>query len=270
MVDAEIRGKLGADASRAHDRAEDLLTSTVFGLLRYLPFEVGVLRVLSSAMPVAMLNGALHVEHDDDAAARWLGLTSVSSCQLSFWPSFGPHGEPDLLVTLFDRAGRPTHLLVIEAKLYSPKSGEAGDDDAGLAQDVPDPDQLVKYWQGLRGSRLADADVPRTLLYLTSHPAAPSEELAATLARAPSMRLGWLSWRDVWRVAANVARGPDRPLAATDLARLLAHRGFSYFDGLHGDPQPFPSDDHFWHPGTWFGDQMLPDVFPTASFWRTG
>jgi hypothetical protein len=34
MIDAEIRGKLRADYSRAHDRAEDLLTSTAFGLLR--------------------------------------------------------------------------------------------------------------------------------------------------------------------------------------------------------------------------------------------
>ena len=39
MIFAELQGKLGQHHSRAHERAEDVLTSTVFGLLRYMPLS---------------------------------------------------------------------------------------------------------------------------------------------------------------------------------------------------------------------------------------
>ncbi|HUX02753.1 MAG TPA: hypothetical protein VMY35_17460, partial [Phycisphaerae bacterium] len=56
MIEADLRGKLGRDASLAHDRAEDLLTSTVFGVLRYIPERTGVFPALMRsrhAMPMA-------------------------------------------------------------------------------------------------------------------------------------------------------------------------------------------------------------------------
>ena len=52
MLFAERQRKLGRDGSRAHDRAEDLLTSTAFQLLRYLPLADGLLAVLGRARAV--------------------------------------------------------------------------------------------------------------------------------------------------------------------------------------------------------------------------
>ena len=89
-------------------------------------------------------------------------------------------------------------LVLIEAKLHSPKSGWAGEDEELTDEDAADPDQLVKYWRGLQ--RLPGfAATPRHLVYLTKHGAAPAAELAESLRRAPEMRLAWLSWRHVTR-----------------------------------------------------------------------
>ena len=60
------------------------------------------------------------------------------------------YGEPDLLLTLRDQAGCPVALVIIEAKLHSPKSGRAGEDDELTDEGAADPDQLVSYWRGLQ------------------------------------------------------------------------------------------------------------------------
>ena len=49
MTIAEIRGKISRSGSNLSDRMEDLLTSDVFGPLRYLPFAEGLMSVLGKA-----------------------------------------------------------------------------------------------------------------------------------------------------------------------------------------------------------------------------
>src|SRR4051812_26314321 len=61
MIFAELHGKLGEDYSRAHERAEDLLTSTVFGLLRYLTPADGLLAVLGHARWMCLEDGECRV-----------------------------------------------------------------------------------------------------------------------------------------------------------------------------------------------------------------
>ena len=46
MIEAVVRGNLGRNQVWAHERSEDLLTSTVFGLLRYLPPGQGIIEFL--------------------------------------------------------------------------------------------------------------------------------------------------------------------------------------------------------------------------------
>jgi hypothetical protein len=83
MVEAELRGKLGAAGTRAHDRAEDLLTSTVFGLLRYLPLKEGLLSLLGRARPVRLGEGGFEVK----AEPGWIGGDSVTQAELLFEPA---------------------------------------------------------------------------------------------------------------------------------------------------------------------------------------
>ncbi len=244
MIFAELRGKLGSDCSRAHERAEDLLTSTAFGLLRYLPPSDGLLAVLRKARPVCINDGTASVRPDPN----WLEVGSLAEIDVEFWPYWPGFGEPDLLLTLRDHAGSPAALVLIEAKLHSPKSSRASKGDELADEVLADPDQLVRYWQGLQELPGFPA-TPRRLVYLTKHGAAPVGELAESVRRAPQMRLAWLSWCDVWSVADSLA---GTSLPAADLAELLAYKGLKNFTGFRAEPWQPPSVSHFWRRGGWF------------------
>jgi hypothetical protein len=172
---------------------------------------------------------------------------------VEFWPSLGPYDQPDLLLHLRDETGTEVHTVLIEAKYLSPKSSFAGEYEV-VEDETPHGDQLVKYWQGLRAQ---SRGVPHSLLYLTAGSTPPLTELQETLRYLPSMRLGWLSWRDVWAVASDLS---GKHLPAADLARLLQHKGLTYFTGFSVAPRAFPAES-FWEalpaPSIWF-DRPLP------------
>src|SRR5437773_12478484 len=95
MIFAEIHGKLGSGYSRAHARGEDLLTSTAFGLLRYLPLQDGLLRVLEAVRP--LIGDAVSRRADPE----WIDLRWAKRCEMRFWPWLRPFGQPDLILELF-------------------------------------------------------------------------------------------------------------------------------------------------------------------------
>ncbi len=259
MIFAEVHGKLGRNCSRAHERLEDLLTSTVFGLLRYLPPEDGLLPLLRRARFVTIEGGAVSVVESRD----WLGDRPLLPRAPEFWPRWGRYGEPDLLLVLQDEHDVAARAILIEAKLYSPKSGSAGEDDSSVANpEVPDPDQLVRYWQGL-STRYAG--VERTIIYLTSHGVPPAAELVESLRREPSMRLAWLSWRDIWRIADQAAKNS---LAAQDLATLLRHKGLYSFSGFSdlNALMPVRASARYWLGRHWFAQLGLSMSLPSGVF----
>jgi hypothetical protein len=265
MIDAEIRGKLGANFSRAHERAEDLLTSTTFGLLRYVDWHRGVGAVLQRARVAHFEGGDLTLRSDPE----WLGVEAAIG-RVVLWPLAEPFGQPDVLVNLLDLRGRPVAEVVVEAKLFSGKSSVATayDDADDTWPASVDPDQLVRYWQWLVSRRKANGPDTKALVYLTAHAIPPVGDLRESLRRAPSMRLAWLSWRDVW----TVARRCRESLPAEDLARLLTHKGLSWFDGFRPalEPDAFPSQ-RFWRDTRWFAPavpEALEDRFSHPPFWR--
>jgi hypothetical protein len=73
------------------------------------------------------------------------------------------------------------------------RAGQPKKNDGESADDKPDPDQLVKYWQGMKVIHPEILHDHKTVIYLTSHAIPPVEELAETLNRKKEMRLGWLS-----------------------------------------------------------------------------
>ncbi len=258
MLFAETHGKLGRDGSNAHDRAEDLLTSTAFQLLRYLPLEAGLLAVLKRVRAVDK-DGRVTT-----ALPSWLKLEGVTDAKYDPWPYWGKHGTPDIVVELF--AGpRSLGRLVIEVKLDAGKSGAADEDDEDEPDaeeteiEVADPDQLRKYWQGLRARGPALG-----VVYLTAHAVPPADELAASVAREPGDWLGWLSWRDVWAAV----RTRDE-LPARDLTAILAAKGLKGFNGFHAEPITLPPSGRFWTPlpVRWFSRPSL--LVPRVSkFWE--
>jgi hypothetical protein len=230
MIFAELPSKLGGDYSRAHERAEDLLTSTVFGLLRYLPAADGFLPLLHRARVVTLTPQGSTAQPEPS----WLGSGPVREVKVDFWPYWPGFGQPDVLLIFLDPSGKAAAVVVVEAKLDSPKSGRAAEDDEELAsEDTPDPDQLVRYWQGVRERWGAEAGSQLGVVYLTKHSVPPLDELEASLRRAPGMRLAWLSWCDNWAVAEGLSA---LYLPGADLARLLAHKGMKYFNGFRHSP----------------------------------
>ncbi len=254
MLFAELRGKLGRDGSRAHDRAEDLLTSTAFQLLRYLPLDVGLLSVLHRVRAVGG-NGRVTTDRPP-----WLRLDDVTAAEYTFWPHWGKYGQPDVIVEL--HAGvRAVGRLVIEVKLDAGKSGADADVEDDTDEEVSS-DQLHKYWQGL-GLRANTGSPALGVVYLTSHAVPPAEELAASVAREPGNWLGWLSWRDVWAVVRTRSE-----LAARDLADILTAKGLKGFDGFGARPIQVPSCGRFWisPPARWF--HIAPwTIANTSRFW---
>jgi hypothetical protein len=269
VIFAEIHGKLGADYSRAHERAEDLLTSTVLGLLRYIPLNDGLLAVLRLVYRVQLEPGVTTAVIRRDPS--WILTDRVKRVKYDFWPYWRGYGEPDVLLTFYDASDKALLQIIIEAKLGAPKSGRAGEDAGDLAEDdVPDPDQLVRYWQKLQQMpEVGGGAIPR-LIYLTKHTAPPFGELTESLRRAPSMQLGWLSWTHVWEAVEKFARSDANCLPASDLARLLAHKGFKNFDGFHAAPWKAPAQSTFWKRSRWF-TRLQPWISTCGKlgFWKT-
>jgi len=267
MIFAEIHGKLGADGSRAHERSEDLLTSTVFGLLRYLPPRDGLVAVLMKSRRVSSEAGAIRTSPSDS----WLALDQVSSVEVDFWPSGLENAEPDLLIRLLDSHSTVAHLIALEVKLWSPKSGTVSkDDDASKDGEVegssllPDRDQLVKYWRRLQ--RIAGNATP-TVVYLTPHPSPPEADLRDSLAICPSMRLGWLSWTDIWEALSQSGVAAESAVAA-DLLLLLEHKGFSRFRGFK-QPVTAPLEAGFWRGERWFASASRLPSNALQSIWQS-
>ena len=144
MIDAAIKGKLGRDQVRAHDRSEDLLTSTVFGLLRYLPHKQGIIEIINRSKRAYLDGNGLNIDRDSHGNTTWLGLDSAVTCEVEFWPSLKEFGQPDVVLVMRDRDGDRIHLMLVEVKLYSRKSGSADEDD-DIDEEEPDPDQLFRY-----------------------------------------------------------------------------------------------------------------------------
>src|SRR3546814_11666693 len=118
MIPALLHGKL----SREQENMEDILTSCVFGILRYLPVEEGLLPLLCRAEAVC-------------GEPPQLSSAGSHAPIYEFWPTlsercvrgeieFACHPcEPDLLIKLHKVDGKRLYVL-IEAKHLSGKSSD--------------------------------------------------------------------------------------------------------------------------------------------------
>ena len=194
MLMAQLHGKMAGDV---WVEAEDLLTSTVFGLLKYLPPTV----------MAGILARATALEEDETprlaAPLTW-----------SFWPWWDTC-EPD--VVLEDDHG----LYVVEVKLTSE-----------FSQDEIAGHQLRREWDaGLRRARSRGKVL--WLIAVTNDAGLPAEILRAQLAGSgvDLSRACWLSWMTIGQ-AVRDAEGDLPPHLADDLLELLARQGLAPFMGF--------------------------------------
>ena len=109
MLAALIKGKL----SREQENMEDILTSNVFGLIKYLPPSEALIPFLKQA-------------EDPEGCRPFEDLSSGVVVEFEFWPMIEEAGckrcEPDLILRIRDDNG--LRLVFVEAKYLSGKSSE--------------------------------------------------------------------------------------------------------------------------------------------------
>lgn len=214
MLWAQLRRKVSLE----HERSEDVLTSNVFGTLRYLELHVGLIPALSGSSG----------EH---AGAMREVLRNADSAGYCFWkwlPGPGSCGcEPDVLLEL-RRAGKIIGLILIEAKYRAGKSSVA--DPAAVPGSSP-RDQLAREWVCVEHHAQRN-NVPAFLVFLTADNSVPTralDEATVDLERcgcAPGNFL-WLSWT---QLASSLVS--DHPMISDLRALLERGYGFRTFDGF--------------------------------------
>ena len=210
MIEAELHGKLKFTAA---EHLEDVLTSSVFGFLKLLPFN-------AAAGP--WLGRAVNVQGqtlEDYWNALGLRVPSTAVPDTRFWPTFETSGVPDVLLIL------PGVRLLVEAKYLSGKSGEGEDD------------QPARYMKALVSEPLAGeppaSGAQHALVYVTCHRMLPRAELEASAREAGLLgtRIFWTSWTNLWGIVHGSTGDTLEARVLTEVMRYLRHKGFVPFEG---------------------------------------
>ena len=224
MTIAEIHGKISSSGSNISDRLEDLLTSDVFGPLRYLPFAEGLLHVLGKARLYTDPRTTFDKEIEGYFPAN------AQEPEVCFWPWTGS-SEPDVLI----KYGK--HLVMVEAKYLSGKSGDFDPENAETAAS----DQLAKEFRDLLEYDKGNYS-NQTLIYLTAHSTLPKYDLEKSCMAVDEKNKEeyckntyWLSWFDIHDSieALHVSQQDvHKKLILDDIKRLLYRKGFRKFEGF--------------------------------------
>jgi len=210
MFQAQLKGKL----TRAEENLEDLLTSNVFGCLKYLPAEDGILPLLRATK-------------NEDGIPVLQDLSEIEKTTYEFWPYLTEANckpcEPDVLIRIETKTRRRL-LVLVESKLLSGKSSSAPNDEIPI-------DQLAKEWDNLSSIARREGWVP-LLIYITAHTEYPKDEIEESAReysgkREKSMTVGWLSWRDLINIYQD-----SKHAIVQDMIEILKKQGLVYFDGF--------------------------------------
>jgi hypothetical protein len=207
MLAAELHDKI-SPGRPAHERMEDVLTSHVFSLFRYLT---------DPSLPFRFLGRAVNL------AGEALSVGDARDCRLFFWQKFsagrfGRRREIDAVLIWTAAQGRRI-ALGVENKDRSSASDTAPDAVGELADEGTDNrpaftgNQLADEILGMKRGRwvnpecsdMIQADSRQLLLYVTRHHELPVKELQTAIgevaAQQPGMReelerdVYWLNWR---------------------------------------------------------------------------
>lgn len=213
---AELHGKISSRGSNLSDRLEDKLTADVFGALRYIPFQLGMARILR-----AVGNDALTRCVDRETLSFWAD-------RMRFWP-YHEEGEMDAFLEL-DHA-----VIAIEVKYLS---GLSSDDDVENTN-CAETEKEESRNQLARESRIArqwcPADKKPYLIFIApeSECAAVCEHVISRQILEPGVELGYISWQEILSVLSQIETDePYQRLVLNDVVSLLRRKGFERFHGF--------------------------------------
>lgn len=215
MLQALLYGKLSRDI----EGMEDVLTSSVFGILKEIPFKEGVLPLLKTARSIG------------DIQNPFLALTDASM-EMQFWPWIKKadyYGcEPDVLIRI--NAEGLSAIVLIEAKYKSGKSSQEN------SEDFRPTDQLSREWVNLAEIAREEGRLP-LLLYLTADIAIPRRDISDSIAELRKKsgelleqyppRFLWISWRHLKSLYEN----SNNPFLQS-IVLLLKRLNLNFYEGL--------------------------------------
>jgi hypothetical protein len=217
MLQAILKGKLTPE----EERMEDILTSNVFGALKYVPAEDALLPFLCKAI---------------DCEQQPLGsqLPSKATAEYDFWPWLHEGdcypAQPDVVITLKDQSGDYTAILV-EAKYLSGKSTSCDGSGKPFDQLAREWDNFVLYCRrkGIRKYHL---------VFCTADLALPATDIAESEAdfrrsRQSECKIHWVSWRSLPDLLSS-ARKP----ILSDLRDVLLKLGLHFYEGVEPPSEP--------------------------------
>ena len=229
MTIAEIRGKISQTGQNLSERMEDLLTSDIFGCMRYLPTQNALIPFLQTA---CSLHGNILTIPGKILRVHW-----------SFWPWLKSSGripcEPDVIIGLQTEYNH-LHLVLVEAKYYSDLSSEED-------ERAEPNDQLARELDNLDAVSCATFGwnpqlhiVSRRLLFITQHMGMPRRLVARSLAEYQLKRnkqgdIYWTSWRFLLPILENNLKQENSPqniAVMEDMLELLLRKGLSVFRGI--------------------------------------
>lgn len=249
MIEALLHGKL----SREQENMEDVLTSNVFGLLRYVQPNEGLLPFLAQAETPdgrKPLGGLVHVT---DIACEEVAYL--------FWPTNRekwPSCEPDVVIRVSFPHRRPA-IISVEAKYHSGKSSFPDYTTERLT------DQLAREWDDLV-RRSDEEGAEPCLIFLTTDIGCPRSAIEESLEEYRRKRIEddrtpticWLSWRRLEALFSGV----KNPMLG-QLGELAQRLGLTYFRGI----KPFACWPFEWS-FDGFDVEFAFDCQPAPSQWK--
>jgi hypothetical protein len=227
MIEAVIHGK-----SLGYEYSEDVLTSTTFGLLKYLPLDCGLIPFIENAFLYDDTRTTLYKVLKD----KGIELRCYEKIKYIFWNKHIKYGEPDLILLFTNHIHEEEDLLlVIEAKFKSEKSGTG------------DYDQLMRYYSAVKNGveGFSDNEIANFkgkkgyIIYLTE--AEASVEIQDSIKSIRKAEVNFdnsifhLRWHQLYKVLAdmiNVYSNTER-MIAEDLIKYLEKVGLREFSGVN-------------------------------------
>ena len=255
MTVAEIHGKISETGTNLSERMEDLLTSDIFGCMRYLPAQNALIPFLQTARS---LHGNTLTIPGEVISVHW-----------SFWPWLKFEGripcEPDVVLGLETRENR-VHLVLVEAKYYSGLSSEE--------DERPEPnDQLARELDNLDavscvalGWGTHSEITSRSLLFVTQDMAIPRDLLVQSLAEYTRKRkkegdIFWASWRflpSIIEQSLEKESVPENRAILADMLTLLLRKQLIMFGGVKPITEYFALPDFYRYTPTKYSWPVIP------------
>jgi len=227
MTIAELYGKISSLGANVTDTSEDLLTSDVFGCIRYVRPDSGLVQFLETAK--AFSGETLSVPRP------------IMRVHWSFWPSIRfPRRkpcEPDVVIGFETPSG--IHIVMVEAKYLSGKSSYEDEDERPNDQLARELDNLELLGPNDLEWNTTKEVIGRSLLYLTQDASIPSHTIQESLKeyrrkRKQHGKIYWTSWRHLSLVLEKENQHLDeyQSIVIEDIRRLLEKKGLTMFRGM--------------------------------------